>query len=568
MRADDFQTVPQLFARSVAEYGDRMAFRGPWGSGLESITFAELGRRAAGAAGELASDVEPGDFVLIGARNSVPWVIAFYGALVRGAIPVPLDAEMPEEALRSVVGELHPAAVIGDDEFLERVSELRSRLISLDEVHEWPESDGALVPEVTADANDLALLLYTGGTTGRPKGVMLSHRNLLTATEATIDAADLREDDVIFVILPLFHVFPLTTGCLTPLAGGVTAELEYRLTRVATRAAETPPTIMLGVPALFEALVRQVERGARGGVKGAYFGAAQSFNSFMIRFFGMNLGRVLFRPVHQALGGRLRFLVSGGARLDPTVHRQMMALGLPIIQGYGLSEAMAVVAGQRFEGGKYWWRARSYWRRIGSVGPAVYGVDLTIEPREGSEEGEGELVVRAPNVMMGYYERPTDTALMLKDGALHTGDIARIDKNGDVWITGRASLVISMPNGKQVNLETFEAELAAAAEIEQVRVTVEQEPEWKLVSTVFASADALASGEVEDAERLQRVVRDAVRRQSRPLPAWLRVDEIRLTDEPMPVTRLGKLRRVEQSDRAFEFERWQTEARAAAEAVS
>jgi long-chain acyl-CoA synthetase len=162
--------------------------------------------------------------------------------------------------------------------------------------------------------------------------------------------------------------------------------------------------------------------------------------------------------------------------------------------------------------------------------------------------------------MLGYYQRPADTAVALHDGALHTGDIARIDQRGDVWITGRSSLVISMPNGKQVNLETFEAELLEAVEVDQVRLTVEEQPEWRLVATVFPSEEASAAG-ASDATQLLRVVREAIRRQSRPLPSWLRVDEVRLVDEPMAVTRLGKLRRVEMPDRAFDFEHWQSQMR-------
>jgi len=555
----DVSTLPQLLARSVSLYGDRMAFRAPWGDGLESVTFAELGRRAAGVADQLAADVELGDFVLIGARNSVPWVLGFYGVMVRGAIPVPVDTEMSEEALTSIVGELHPKAIIGDEEFLGRVSEVRARLISVDELHDWPESEGPLERE-TLETEAMALLLYTGGTTGRPKGVMLSHRNLIAAVEASIDAAEIVDGDVMFVVLPLFHVFPLTTGCLAPMAAGVPAELEYRLLRVAARAAETPPTILLGVPALFEALLRTVERGASSGIKGVYFKTALAVNAFLIRTVGVNLGRLLFRPLQQALGGNLRFLVSGGARLDPAVHRRMMSVGLPVVQGYGLSEIAAAGVIQRFNARDYWWRARSYWRRVGSVGTPVKNLELSLEPHEGSEDGEGELVIRAPNVMLGYYERPADTAARIRDGALYTGDLARIDKRGDLRITGRASLVISMPNGKQVNLETFEAKLVEALEIQQVRLTVEEEPEYQLVATVFANSEAASGDQVTDADSLRDVVRGAIRRQSRPLPSWLRVDVVRLVDEPLPVTRLGKLRRVPMPDHAFDLGRWLTEA--------
>jgi len=551
-----------MLSRSAAIYPGRMAFRAPWGDGaLESITFSELGRRAVGAAEELAADVDVGDFVLIGGRNSLPWVVGFFGVLVRGGIPVPVDTEMPEAALSSIVDELNPAAVIGDEDFLARVSERDTRRISFTDVHEWPESSGAIVREPKPDPDGLALLLYTGGTTGRPKGVMLSHRNLIAAVESGIATAELREPDVLFVVLPLFHVFPLTTGCIAPIVAGVPAELEYRLLHVAQRAAETPPTIFLGVPSLFEALLRQIRRNAQGGIRGAYFSAASWFNALLIRTVGVNLGRVLFRPVQKALGGRLRFMVSGGSRLDPEVHRGMMAIGLPVIQGYGLSEAAAVVSAQRFNHGEFWWRARGYWRNVGSVGPAAEGVTVSISPHESSKgHGEGELTVQGPNVMMGYYQRPDDTKLMIQDGLLQTGDIARIDNDGSIWITGRASLVISMPNGKLVNLETFEAQLSQATEIGQVRLTIEQEPKWQLIATVFPSIDALVDGNIENNNDLHRLMREVVRRQSLSLPSWLRVDEVRLVDETLPVTRLGKLRRVELPDHSFDFDHWSAAA--------
>ena len=330
---------------------------------------------------------------------------------------------------------------------------------------------------------------------------------------------------------------------------------------VAQRAAETPPTIFLGVPSLFEALLRQIRRNAQGGIRGAYFSAASWFNALLIRTVGVNLGRVLFRPVQKALGGRLRFMVSGGSRLDPEVHRGMMAIGLPVIQGYGLSEAAAVVSAQRFNHGEFWWRARGYWRNVGSVGPAAEGVTVSISPHESSKgHGEGELTVQGPNVMMGYYQRPDDTKLMIQDGLLQTGDIARIDNDGSIWITGRASLVISMPNGKLVNLETFEAQLSLATEIGQVRLTIEQEPKWQLIATVFPSIDALVDGNIENNNDLHRLMREVVRRQSLSLPSWLRVDEVRLVDETLPVTRLGKLRRVELPDHSFDFDHWSAAA--------
>ena len=566
VKMSDFETLPELLTFGTREFGDRMAFRAPWGNALEAVTFRELELRAAGAAAQLASTVDRGDFVLIGGRNSIPWVVALHALLLRGAIPVPVDTEMPSDALNSILGELQPAAVIGDETFLARVSGSSGKKITLDEVHDWPAADAVPVLDPPAQPDELAVLLYTGGTTGRPKGVMLSHRNLVHGVNATVDGGDLRMSDVLFVVLPLFHVFPLTVGCLAPMAAGLPVELEYRLTRVSQRASETPPTIILGVPALWEALLRTVERNARGGVKGAYFNAAAALNRTLIRTVGINLGRLLFRPLQQALGGKLRYVVSGGARLDPAIQRRMTELGLPVVQGYGLSEAAPVVSVQRFVGGRFWWRGRYYWKRIGSVGTPLIGVTVTIEPREGvdEEEGEGELLVRAPNVMMGYYERPTETAVILRDGALHTGDLARIDANGDIWITGRASLVISMPNGKQVNLETLEAELLEATEIGQIRLLVEQEPDWKLVAVVFPSEDALASDGIDDGAKLLGVARDAVRRQSRGLPSWLRVDEVRLSGDLLPVTRLGKLRRAELEPDEFDFDHWREEARAAA----
>ena len=554
-----YETIPGILAHASDAYGDLVAVRSAERGGFETVTFAELDQRSAELRDRIAAQVQPGDFVVLSGRNSIAWIVALFAISRSGAVPVPLDSEMSEEPLALILDELAPVAIVADGEFLERTEGVGRVRIALDApADDAPTATSdAPTPVVEPEPDSLAVVIYTAGTTGRPKGVMLSHRNLSSNVRAVIDAAALTTDDAVFVVLPLYHAFPLTAGCLSAIAAGVTIELESQPARVSSRLRQARPTVILGVPALYETMLRQIRHQARGGWRGRMMDAALATNHLLIRTLGVNAGRLLFRPVHQALGGRVRYAVSGGAPLSPEVARDAFLFGIPLLQGYGISEASPAVSIQRFHHRRFWW-TKYYWKRAGSVGPPLQGVTVTAAPVSEAEAGSGELVISGPTVMLGYFGRDEETADTLVDGRLRTGDIGRIDPDGTIWITGRRKLAVSTPGGETVHFERVEAVLQSAPEIAQVCVIEEREPSWRLVAIVFPSATA--GGETEPAE-VQRSVRAGVTRESERLRPYERVREIRLTDEPLPTTQLGKIQRGSlPSAFQFDLERWRAAA--------
>ena len=560
-----FDTLPKIITQAAAVYGDRIAIRSAEASGLETITYSELEARSAALRDRIAPELARGDFVLLSGRNSIAWVAALLAITRAGAVPVPIDPEIDAAALALIGDELKPAAVLADRSMLERTEGTGRLQLALEDSAVTGDGGDAPSPDAQFDPGELALMVYTAGTTGRPKGVMLSHRNLTSNIAAIMDAAGLTEDDSVFVVLPLYHAFPLTGGCLGPIGAGVTIELEDRPSRVATRLRQARPTLVIGVPALFETVLRSIRHQARGGMRGRYLRAAQAVNRLLIRTIGVNAGRLLFRPVHAAMGGRLRYAVAGGAPLTPEVARDAFVIGLPLMQGYGMSEASPVVAVQRFDARRFWW-SRYYWKHAGSVGTAMPGTRVEVEPVPQAEPGSGELVISGPNVMMGYYERGPETEEALRGGRLHSGDLGRVDSDGAIWITGRSKLAASTPGGEIVHLERVEAALSAAPEVAQVCVIEVREPAWKLMAVIFPSDAAAGGNGTTTGEAVEQSVRAAVLRECRRLRNHERLRDVTLTDEPLPVTRLGKIRRGSlPTSFQFDVERWQGEARRFAE---
>ena len=437
--------------------------------------------------------------------------------------------------------------MIGDEPFLARVEKYPCPRFALD-VLEDSLSDIPEVSDATPEPGQLAVMLYTTGTMGNPKGVMLSHENILSNIDAVVERANFVDGDLVFTPLPLFHAFPLTVGLLTPLVRGVRAELEPKLTRMAARIRECRPTILLGVPALYEAVFRQVRIRAGTGFRGRYLMAAKAFNGSLIRILGLNAGKLLFRPVQHALGGRLRFAFSGGAPLSPELQREAFALGVPLMQGYGMTEAAPVVAAQKFVPRRFWF-GKSYWRSVGSVGPPLTNVRLAFE--------EGEVVVSGPNVMLGYFERDQDSEDALRGGTLHTGDIGVLAEDGSLRITGRSKMAVKTARGEMVHLDRIADALAAASEVEQAFAFISDQSSGRLAAVVFPAESADEAGGATLDELRDRVL-SACLKASAGLATYERIKEVRLTDEPLPTTPLGKVRTAQVDlDPSFDRTRWQ-----------
>ncbi len=318
------QTLAEILPTIAIRHGSKLALRASGESTLEALSYEALDGRSATARDRIGRLVREGDFVMLAGESNVSRVLAFLGTLRLGAIPVPVNPALDDESLRAVLSEVRPAAVIADAGFLSRTGHYQSACAQIDiSTIEDSKAGYDQSRDAVPDGDSIAMLLHTTGTTGRPKGVMLSHRNILSNVAGVIDATNLSSEDSVRTPLPLFHAFPLTVGLLAPLVQGVPIDLEAKPTRLASRIELVRPTFIIGAPALYEAVFRQIRRRADRGFRGGYFKLA------------LGLNRLLFRPVHMALGGRLRYAVSGGAPLRPDTQREALAMGVSLLQGYG-----------------------------------------------------------------------------------------------------------------------------------------------------------------------------------------------------------------------------------------
>ncbi|MCC5794136.1 MAG: AMP-binding protein, partial [Chromatiales bacterium] len=402
---------------------------------------------------------------------------------------------------------------------------------------------GARPPPPPPD--DVAVLLFTSGTTGPPKGVPLTHANLSFQVEAIRASGLLRSDDRMLLPLPLHHVYPLVLGTLMPLGMGLTIILPAAVTgpELVRALKEGDATIIIGVPRLYEALLKGIEGRIAGAPAPArlLLGLLLRLSGLLRRWFDWPAGRILLRPLHRALAPRLRALASGGAALDPDVARRLAALGWDIAIGYGLSETSPLLTLKLPNG-----------RHLDSVGKPIAGVELRlVEPvrddgqdTEGDDKGdaspstgEGELLARGPGVFQGYLDLPDKTAEVLdEEGWFRTGDLGQFDQSGMLHIAGRVSSMIVTSGGKNVHPDDIEKQYAQHPLIAEVGVLAH---DGGLGAVVVPDRSAVGDRRVTAATAMRAAMAEA----SAALPSYQRITRYVVSDTLLERTRLGKLRR-------------------------
>jgi long-chain acyl-CoA synthetase len=414
--------------------------------------------------------------------------------------------------------------------------------------------------------DDLASIVFTSGTTGGMKGVMLSHKNFMSNVESIRRSITIDERDRIVLVLPMHHAFPFII-MLANLAFGGELTFENDLLRVRDRIQEIKPTLFLGVPALFEQMYRAVVRRAEAEGRLELFERGMRAVDAIKRRTGVNLGRLIFREVHQQLGGQLRFVLSGAAALKPETARQFFRLGLPLLQGWGLSEASPVVAVQRLVPRKFLF-SNYYEEHVGSVGPPIEGVEVKLIDVPEKEiyvhlHNEGELVVRGPNVFAGYWQAPEETREAKAGEWLRTGDLGRIDDEGNIWITGRSKYVIVLDSGEKVVPDELEEQLGLAELVQDICVEGRSSRNKTVVGAiVYPNYDTVQErlrerGEAPSEDAVRKLVHEEIDARSKELAPYKRVTEVILTDTPLPKTAILKVARGQlPASYTFDLKRW------------
>jgi long-chain acyl-CoA synthetase len=602
-------TIPDMLRASAEKFRTRTALwqRSGSRSEPETRTYEQvLAQARQFAAGLLALGLRRGDHVAIIAENSIDWSLSFLGISLAGGVAVPIYYRLAEDEQamlmrladvrfacvgpgaedRAPGGLRHVEHLILLGETVrrqEREHGLRALLrtvhsrepLTLQEVSARGSSAHA-VERVTVLPDDLATLLFTSGTTGTPKAVMLSHRNILSNVWAVKEVIHVNEEDRLLLVLPMHHPFPLTLGLVLPLAIGALVAYENDLRRVRERMAEVQPTVFFGVPELYRLLLRAIFQRAEAEGQAARLRTALRISGWVKRVTGVNVGPLLFRSLHRRLGGRIRFLASGGAALPPELARQYYRMGLLLVQGWGLSETAPVLTVQEIDVKKFLF-TRHYERLAGTVGRPIPGVRLRLldvpEKEVLASRGEGELAAQGPNVMLGYYKDPAATAAVFFEDEsgrwFRTGDLGRITPDGYVYLTGRVKSVIVLDTGEKVAPDEVEDVLRESPYILDVAVIGRQPDKYvgagkvEVHAVIYPSYEELRRrAEVEGvpltAERAHQWVTEEVKRlQQQRLAPYKWVRQVILTDQPLPKTPLGKVRRgLLMEHYAFDLERF------------
>lgn len=539
-------TLMSLLRRQGERLGDRTALSVRDGDQWRELSYASLARQSAALAAILRDEgIRDGDRVAIISESRPEWSVGFFGAFHAGAVIVPLDPRADEQELGLILSDCAPVAILASFSSREKASALASAhgiqilvLLNgsdsrfLDSSH---TTSGGIF-EAKRSSNETALLAYTSGTTGRPKGVMITPANLLFEMQALTSCHRLTERDVFLSVLPLNHLLELTCGLLTVLYAG--GEVVYSGTLLPEDLVDVMKTrrvtTMIGVPLLFRVLHRAIESGAsRTPATRWWFLTARTWARFLP---STKLRRILFLPLHRRFGGRLVRLISGGSALDPLVVSFFDSIGLPLYQGYGLTET-SPVATVNAPGAV----------RDGSVGRGM-GAEIRIEKRPG--EREGEILIRGPQVMKGYFNDVALTAEMIdSEGWFHSGDIGRLDRGAFLYVTGRLKDVIVLADGRKVHPAEVEAHLTKANGIIKDACVVStvclrgERKGTEEVCAVIVPGDEFRNNATAD--EIQPNIENEVRRLCRGLRDFKRPSRvvIRLTDLPKTLTL--KTRRAE-----------------------
>jgi long-chain acyl-CoA synthetase len=532
---------------------------------IESCTYAELHRMAESVGRWITENgFARGSRLAIVADNHPRWVAAYLGIIAAGCTVVPLDTALHADQLTKLLKDSGTSALFCDARHAESarqaVAGLNVGLVLMDpdrmaqhSIHEhwlgnlpaiFDGGPGKFLP-APSTPDDLASLLYTSGTTADPKGVMLTHANFLGEVEAVFNWIDLGPTDALLGVLPMFHVLAQMANLLLPLVkGSRVVYLETLNTTELLRALrERNITGFAVVPQFFylihERIFQEIEK--RGAITRRVFQGLVGFNR-ALRKVGINAGPLLFRKVHETLGKKMRYLVTGGSRFDPQIAQDFHDLGIDVLQAYGLTETTAAVFANS--------PANNV---IGSVGKALKGVEGKIvyatsdpQPQEDGGPATGEIALRGAVVMKGYWNRPDATAAVLRDGWFYTGDLGYFDAHSNLFLTGRKKEIIVLSNGKNIYPEEVEAHYLKSPYIKELAVMgLEGKPGEggdRLHAVIVPDFDALRQKKIVNTKE---VIRFDIESLSQQIATTKRIGSYEIWQEELPRTTTRKIKRFE-----------------------
>lgn len=558
--ATEFKNIKELIYNSVEKYGDNTAFilkkKQDENIKYENISYKKLLEEVNYLGTKLFDLGYKNKRIAIVGRNSYEWVLVHLANLLGGIVSVPLDKEMQIDELENCLQRSKADMVVFDEKYVENIEQIKQRnntnikeYICMSKIENYldvetlKEEGKKLLKEgkkdyinVEIDSYKMNILLFTSGTTSKSKAVALSQNNIASNVYAMLLVEDLRPTDVNLAFLPFHHVFG-STGMIVMLASGLTTAFPDGLRYVAQNLKEYKVSVFVGVPLLVEAIYKKIEKGIENQGKTKIVNIAKKVSNFLLKFH-IDIRKKLFKDILNELGGHLRFVISGGAPLDKKVAQGFNELGIKIVQGYGLTETAPVIAAENAKKVKY-----------GSIGFPMENVEIEFVDKD--KNGIGELKVKGPNVMIGYYENEEATKEVLRDGWFYTGDLGYQDKQGFIFITGRKKDMIVLKNGKKVFPEEIEVLINRLDEVEECMVFAL--PDNKDKNDVKLSVKVVYNKEYikekypnVEKEELEKIIWGKIKEINKTFPPYKYIKNMILTDKELIKTTTKKIKRNEE----------------------
>ncbi len=471
--------------------------------------------------------------VAIYSENQVGWIYSFYAGWYNDATVVPIDFMSSKDEVAYILKDCYPEVIFTSEDKKDLLTEaieiagIKTRVFVIEACDKLEPANDNL-PDLNPSKDNTAVIIYTSGTTGSPKGVMLSYENLMANVEAVSNQIKIyTPDEVVMMLLPMHHIFPLMGTMIAPLYVGATIALSPSMASedIMKTLQDNKVSIIIGVPRLYSAI--------RKGIRTKIDSSAIATMLFKLakKMGSKSFSRKIFKSAHQKFGGAVKYMVCGGAALDPEVGGDFKTLGFEVLEGFGMTEAAPMITFTR--PGRV---------RIGSPGEVLPVAEMEIR--------EGEIVTKGPNVMQGYFNRPEETAEVLKDGWLYTGDLGRIDEDGYLYVTGRKKEIIVLSNGKNINPSEIEAKIEnRAACVAEIGVYADLDQLKAIVVPNKPDFAGLSSEQIE--EKIKWEVIDVYNQSVSP---YKKIMHFSLSNTELPRTRLGKLQRFKLNELATQKE--------------